>query len=86
MSDDKENLNVLKDKAATFYSFSKGTSTQSYPTSMMGSVALLRQTFLDAEWYAKNKPAKEGINKSLEAWNNNNALPQIFEAGDKWGI
>ncbi|WP_346239270.1 amidohydrolase family protein [Niabella insulamsoli] len=84
LSDQKENLNVIKDKAACFYSFSKGTSTQSYPTSMMGSVALLRQTFLDADWYSKNKPLKEGLNKSLEAWTQHQALPQIFEAGDKW--
>ncbi len=84
LSDRKENLNILKDRTAAFYSFSKGTSTQSYPTSMMGSVALLRQSFIDADWYAKNKPTKEGINKSLEAWTNNKSLPQVFEAGDKW--
>lgn len=29
-------------------------------------------------------PAKEGINKSLLAWNNNLSLPLIFEANDKW--
>lgn len=80
----KENLTILKDKAAAFYSFSKGTSAQSYPTSMMGSVALLRQTYLDAQWY-KNKPAKEGLNRTLEAWNEQQTLPQIFETSEKWG-
>lgn len=84
LADDKENLAVIKDRAAAFYSFSKGTSSQSYPTSMMGAVALLRQTFLDADWYTKTKPEKEGVNKSLEAWNENKSLPQIFDAGDKW--
>jgi len=84
LTDDKENLNIIKEKVAAFYSFSKGTSTQSYPSSMMGSVALLRQTFLDAAWYYKNKPVKEGVNKSLATWTNNLSLPQIFEAGDKW--
>jgi hypothetical protein len=49
----------------------------------MGSIAILRQTFLDAQWY-KNKPATEGTNLSLQAWNNNLALPQIFEANNKW--
>ncbi|HEY1872378.1 MAG TPA: amidohydrolase, partial [Chitinophagaceae bacterium] len=58
LADEKENLVVVKDKASAHYSFSKGTSTQSYPSSMMGSVALLRQTYLDAQWY-KTKPAKE---------------------------
>lgn len=84
LTGDKENLAMIKEKAAAYYSFSKGTSLQSYPTSMMGAVALLRQTFLDADWYAKARPEKEGINKSLEAWNINRTLPQIFEGGDKW--
>ncbi|MBZ4190478.1 amidohydrolase family protein [Niabella beijingensis] len=83
LSGKKENLVILKEKAAAFYSFSKGSSTQSYPTSMMGAVALLRQNYLDAQWY-KTRPEKEGINKTLEAWNEVQALPQIFETADKW--
>ena len=83
LSDRKENLAMIKEKAASFYSFNKGTSTQSYPGSLMGSIALLRQTFLDGQWY-KNKPSAEGTNLSLQAWNNNLILPQIFEANDKW--
>ncbi|MFC4263568.1 amidohydrolase family protein [Ferruginibacter yonginensis] len=83
LSERKENLAMLKEKAASFFSFNKGTSTQSYPGSLMGSIALLRQTFLDAQWY-KNKPATEGTNLSLQAWNNNLNLPLIFEANDKW--
>ena len=47
-----ENNAILKTKAAQVFSFDKGTSTQSYPSSLMGSIALLRQTYLDAEWYA----------------------------------
>ena len=78
-----DNLVVIKDKASSHYSFSKGTSQQTYPQSLMGSIALLRQTYLDAEWY-KNKPASEGTNLSLQAWNDNKNLPQIFEANDKW--
>lgn len=83
LSDEKENFSLLKERAAAHYSFSKGSSTQSYPSSMMGVIALLRQTYLDAQWY-KTKPATEGINLSLQAWLNNQTLPQIFDAGDKW--
>ncbi|SJZ65313.1 amidohydrolase family protein [Sediminibacterium ginsengisoli] len=83
LSKEKENLVILKEKASAHFSLSKGTSTQSYPSSLMGTIALLRQTFLDAQWY-KNKPAKEGINLSLQAFNDNLSLPQIFEANDKW--
>jgi hypothetical protein len=66
LADEKENLVMLKEKATAHYSFNKGSSTQSYPGSMMGSIALLRQTYLDAKWY-KNRPEKEGVNISLQA-------------------
>lgn len=83
LANEKENLVIVKAKASANYSFNKGTSSQSYPSSAMGSVALLRQTYLDAAWY-KSLPAKEGLNLSLQAWNDNQGLPQIFEATDKW--
>ncbi|HZI53116.1 MAG TPA: amidohydrolase family protein [Chitinophagaceae bacterium] len=83
LANEKENLVILKERASAHYSFSKGTSTQSYPTSIMGSIALLRQTYLDAQWY-KNKPPGEGFNLSLKAWNEIQDLPQVFEANDKW--
>jgi imidazolonepropionase-like amidohydrolase len=83
LADKTDNLVILKEKASSHYSFSRGTSTQNYPSSLMGSIALLRQTFLDGQWY-KNKPATEGTNLSLQAWNNNLAYPLIFEANDKW--
>jgi imidazolonepropionase-like amidohydrolase len=84
LANEKENMVIVKDRASANYSFNKGTSTQSYPSSMMGSIALLRQTFLDAQWYSKYKPSSEGLNISLQSWTNNLNLPQIFEAGDKW--
>ncbi|HEY0355782.1 MAG TPA: amidohydrolase family protein, partial [Flavisolibacter sp.] len=83
LATEKENFSILKEKASAHYSFNKGTSRQSYPGSMMGMIALLRQTYLDAKWY-KNKPSSEGLNLSLQAWNDNQALPQFFEANDKW--
>ena len=81
----KENLSILKEKASAHYSLNKGSSTQTYPSSMMGNIALLRQTHIDAKWYKKNAE-KEGVNLSLIAWNNNQSLPQVFEANDKWNI
>ncbi len=78
-----ENKTILKTKAAQVFSFDKGTSTQSYPSSLMGSIALLRQAYLDAKWYA-SKPVSEGVNLSLDALNANASLPQIFVADDKW--
>lgn len=83
LGNERDNMLVLKENVAAFYSFNKGSSTQDYPNSLMGSIALLRQTYLDAQWY-KNRPATEGTNLSLEAWNNAQNIPQIFDANGKW--
>ena len=83
LASEKENLVLVKDRASAHYSFSKGSSSQSYPSSMMGMIALLRQTYLDANWY-KTQPTEEGYNLTLKTWNENQSLPQIFEANDKW--
>ncbi|UFH52075.1 amidohydrolase family protein [Spirosoma sp. KNUC1025] len=85
LADDRENTVVLKPNATAHYSFSKGSSGQTYPNSMMGSVALLRQAMYDADWYKKGG-SKEQANMSLEALSRNRSLPSIFEAGDKLGI
>lgn len=81
LGDDKENELILKEKSSAHYSFKKGSSTQDFPSSLMGAIALLRQTYLDAEWYKKDTQKKE-TNLSLEAWNNNQGIPQIFEVTD----
>ena len=83
LANEKENKVMLKEKASANYSFDKVSSQQDFPTSLMGAIALLRQNYLDAQWY-KTKPATEGINLSLQAFNNNQTLPQIFESNDKW--
>lgn len=83
LANEKENLVIVKEKATAHYSFNKGSSTQSYPSSKMGYIALLRQTYLDAAWY-RNRPYEEGFNATLQSWNDNQGLPQIFEANDKW--
>jgi imidazolonepropionase-like amidohydrolase len=85
LANEKENKSILKEKASAHYSFNKGTSTQSYPGSLMGSIALLRQTYLDAAWY-KNNQKTEGINLSLKYWNELQNVPQFFDAGDKWNV
>jgi imidazolonepropionase-like amidohydrolase len=85
LADDRENTTVIKPNATAHYSFSKGTSPQQYPNSMMGVVALLRQALYDADWYKKGGN-KEQANMSLDALNRLQTLPAIFEANDKLGI
>ncbi|HXB95003.1 MAG TPA: amidohydrolase family protein, partial [Puia sp.] len=84
LGNENENLVIVKQRASANYSLNKGTSTQSYPSSLMGSVALLRQTYLDAVWY-KTQNYHEGTNLSLQAFNEEQSLPQIFDGSDKWG-
>ena len=71
---------VINDKSAQYLSFSKSAqSRQSYPTSRMGAMALLRQVYLDADWYASGNVKNKDM--SLEALNKNKNLVQIFDAG-----
>lgn len=73
---------LLSDRSSQFLSFSKSNkSKQIYPTSLMGAMALLRQMYYDADWYAGGNATNKDL--SLEALNRNKNLPQIFEAGSR---
>lgn len=72
---------IIKDKAATHFSFKKGTSNEPYPSSLMGSIALLRQTFFDVRWYDVNK-SKVEFNASLDALRKQEKLAHIIEVRD----
>ena len=77
VGDDKR---ILSDRSAQHFSFRKGnTSRQSYPTSLMGAMALIRQVYHDAKWYKNG--SSDTKDRSLEAFNKNKGLPQIFDAG-----
>ncbi len=80
LGDEKAQQMVLRDKAAAGFSFNKGSSSMDYPSSLMGSIALLRQTYLDAKWYAGT--TNREYNLSLEALNASKNLPQVFEVKD----
>ena len=83
LNNDADNsLRVVDGETTQHLSFSKSvTSRQRYPSSIMGSMALLRQMYNDAKWYeAGNIDTKD---LSLEALNGNKNLLQIFEAGSR---
>ncbi|MGB8704328.1 MAG: amidohydrolase, partial [Gillisia sp.] len=68
---------ILNDRSAQYYSFDKSVqSQQSYPTSIMGVMALIRQVYMDAQWYAGGNSNTKDL--SLEAINRNKNLVQIF--------
>lgn len=72
---------MLADGVATHYSFDKGSSKQFYPVSRMGVVSLLRQTAMDAEWFANQSP-RPFADLSLEAYAQDDALPKVMSAFD----
>ncbi|MCE2711675.1 MAG: amidohydrolase family protein [Cryomorphaceae bacterium] len=84
LRDDDENKVVLQSSSAQFFSFEKGVSRQTYPSSQMGSIALLRQVFYDLQWYTK--ATKKETDLSLEAMQKNAAYPMFFKTSDKWEI
>lgn len=83
LGDERDNLVMLNEEAAAHYSFSKGTAATNYPSSLMGSIALIRQTYLDGQWYGSQK---EEYNISLAEFNRTQSLPQIFEATDPLSV
>lgn len=70
--------------SGSFYSFSKGVSRQSYPSSQMGSIALLRQALYDARWYKATSQTERNL--SLEALNAQWDATSFFYTDDKWEI
>jgi len=73
---------IIDGRSGQYLSLSKSVkSRQSYPTSTMGALALLRQMYYDADWYAKG--GSKAKDRSLEALNTNKNLVQIFAAGSK---
>lgn len=74
-------LEIITPEAASFLSFEKGKSQEEYPSSLMGAMALIRQTFLDADWYARN-PNPAEYNPCLKALHQDrkNKIPFFFEA------
>ncbi len=82
LGDRNANEAIVVADAAAHYSLDKGSSSQSMPSSLMGAFALLRQTYLDAQWFGTQEP-RPFTDASLEAWNATQALPQIMEV-DNW--
>lgn len=97
LSEKNDNTALIRQKVAAHYSLEKGSSTQTYPSSLMGFIAVLRQTYLDAEWFGSLNPRPFADN-SLEGWIQTQKLPQVFAAtswmnslradklGDEFGV
>ena len=75
-----DNKRIISDNSAEHYSFKKSiTSNQSYPSSIMGVMALIRQFYYDSQWYSNNFESTKDL--SIEAFLRNKKIPKIFDSG-----
>ena len=81
-----EGTALLMPNASTHYSFDKGSSRQDYPSSLMGSIALLRQTLYDLQWYAQQSAFGKAHDQVLEAMQRTASLPKMFETPRKYDV
>ena len=75
-------LRVLDDSSSEFLSTNKSLlSSQSYPSSIMGTLALLRQFYLDANWYSKGNTSNKDL--AIERHLKNKREIQIMSSGSR---
>lgn len=81
---------ILNPTSMHFLSFTKGSSRQEYPSSLMGAIALIRQTLYDVDWYQQAHRAYRlnpdqrlpEFNAAIEALADIRNHPVLFDAGD----
>ncbi len=82
LNNDDKSARLIANKVSNHFAFTKSTTTnQAYPSSLMGMIALLRQMYLDSNWYKNGNATTKDL--SLEAIINNEKLVQIFTTEDK---
>lgn len=76
----KPEKNINPAQKAMFYSMSKGSSKTQYPTSYMGAVALMRQTFYDSKWLCnQNQQGETDSYNAVVAEYNHWNLPKVVQ-------
>ncbi len=80
----RDDENKVLNAPNAFFSFNKGVSRQTYPSSQMGAIALLRQALYDAQWYASK--TDQSLNLSLDALNKQLRSTLFFHTYDKLEI
>jgi len=84
------NDKILNSHGSMGASFRRGSSQQAYPTSLMGTIALIRQTLYDAEWLwrqtGQQRAADDGlkaeVNEALLAVQAARSKDWLFDGGE----
>ncbi|MDO8542337.1 MAG: amidohydrolase family protein [Opitutaceae bacterium] len=74
------NRTLLRDSVAQPVAFERGSSEAGYPVSLMGAIALTRQTLLDAQWYAGAQQRYRENRAGIERPETNDALAALGPA------
>ncbi|MCI0595974.1 MAG: amidohydrolase family protein [candidate division Zixibacteria bacterium] len=90
LGEGKPNDLIIKPIVAQHISLQTNSSGDDYPNSLMGAIALIRQTLLDAGWYRQAQAAwsrnpklvRPEVNEALEALNQPVGT-YVIEAGDE---
>ena len=81
-SSSNNGIRIIESKSGQYLSFKRSKyNKQVYPNSLMGSMALIKQMYYDADWYSRGNIKTKDL--SLAALNQNKNLVQIFDAGNK---
>ncbi len=75
-------FHIYKNESFNYFSFKKGNSGSSYPSSQMGAIALIRQFLIDAQWYQKAK-SNIPVNISLDAAKNIFSNIAVFDSDNR---
>ncbi len=82
LSDEETQKAVIQPDLAAHFSFRKGSSSDRYPSSQMGAIALIRQSILDARWVAAQQQPAE-TDAVLAALSDQLKRRMVLEAGDR---
>ncbi|MFO7924787.1 MAG: amidohydrolase family protein [Bacteroidales bacterium] len=82
LGEEDNNMLVVKSNVSQAMSFERsGGLGGRYPTSLMGVISLIRQTFIDTEWYGRAREAYNESGRGLARPEMNLALESLLEAG-----
>lgn len=79
----KSKNNFQQSNVSAHFSFRKGSASNDYPSSLTGTIALLRQSLYDAQWYQTYGTKS---NFSLEALVDQRKKPALFVSENKWDL
>ncbi len=96
LGDGTANKQIVRTEVAQHVTFERMPGDDGYPGSLMGTIALIRQTILDAQWYQKAMDAyrksptltRPEIDEALESLTSSisSKMPLVFESSDELNL